>query len=349
MSTAAAQKAFRTALQERKFAPVYYLYGDDAHLVDVAVRQLVSAAVDPATRDFNLDQRKGGDLSAESLGSLLGTPPMMADRRVMVIRDVGALKKDARAALDRYLKAPAPDTVLVLVAGADGKPDKQLLDRATSVEYPPLTGTQLPKWIAQRADALNATIDDDAAALLQDVVGSDLAMLSLEIEKAASYARDGRITTDVISAIVGVRREETLGHLLDAVARKDAREALAALPLVMQQPKASAVTTVMALTAQTLAIAWGQASGMAPARLAKEYFTLLKEAGSVFTGRAWGEAVSAWTKTVQGWAPRELDHALELLAQADLALKESRISSDEQVLASLVLGMCGGANRRSAA
>ena len=33
----------------------------------------------------------------ESLLSLLSTPPMMADRRLVVVRDVQALKKDARA------------------------------------------------------------------------------------------------------------------------------------------------------------------------------------------------------------------------------------------------------------
>ena len=77
---------------------------------------MIDAAVDPATRDFNYETLRGADLDAETLGSILGTPPMMADRRMVVIRDVNALKKDARAALDAYLKRPAPDLVLVLLA-----------------------------------------------------------------------------------------------------------------------------------------------------------------------------------------------------------------------------------------
>ncbi len=36
----------------------------------------------PSTRDFNLDIRAAAELDAETLGSLLGTPPMMAERRV---------------------------------------------------------------------------------------------------------------------------------------------------------------------------------------------------------------------------------------------------------------------------
>src|SRR6185295_16240773 len=84
----------RAAIQDKQFASAYYLYGEDDFLKDEAVRHLLDAAVDPATRDFNLDVRKGADLDGESLASLLGMPPMMADRRVVVVRDVSGLRKE---------------------------------------------------------------------------------------------------------------------------------------------------------------------------------------------------------------------------------------------------------------
>ncbi len=342
MAKAADQRAFKTALKDRKFDPAYYLYGDDDFLKDMAVRQLVAAAVDPATHAFNLDQRKGGDLQGEELGVLLGTPPMMAERRVVVIRDVDGLRKDPRKVLDDYLKAPSPDTVLVLVSPSGEKPDKKLLEHATPVEYAALTGAQLPKWIVQQVEQSSegATITDGAVALLQDAVGGDLPLLGLEIEKLLSFTNGRQITEESVTAVVGVQREETLGHLLDAIAQRDASAALAALPRVLQQPKTSAVTIVMALTVQMLALSWGQARGLPPARLAKEYFSLLKEAGGLYTGRAWGEAVSAWTKSAGGWTESDLDAGVAALARADEALKESRLSSDEQLLATLILTMC---------
>jgi hypothetical protein len=45
----------------------------------------------------------------------------------------------------------------------------------------------------------------------------------------------------------------------------------------------------------------------------------------------------------------ELERAIDALLAADFALKEARLSSDEQLLASLVLTLCGGASRRAAA
>src|SRR5688500_17285263 len=132
-------KALRPALQDKQFSPAYYLYGDDEYLKEDAVRHLIAAAVDPTTRAFNLDQRRGSDLDPEALASLLAMPPMMAERRVVVVRDVPSLKKDVRAALDRYLASPAPDVVVFLTAPAGEKPDKGLSTTTVAVDCAPLS------------------------------------------------------------------------------------------------------------------------------------------------------------------------------------------------------------------
>ena len=353
MSAADAQRALKQSIAEHRFDPAYYFHGDDDFLKDQAVRRVVDAAVDPATRDFNLEIRRAGDLDAETVDSLLGTPPMMAERRVVVLRDIGALRKEARAALDRYLERPAPDTVLVLVASAGVKPDRKLQERATEVPWDGLNEKLLPKWIEQHAEReLGASITPAGAALLQAAVGNDLPALAGELDKLASYANGATIDEEAVSAIVGVRRGETLGDLLDRVARRDARGALALLEHVLQQPKTSAVTIVMALATQTLALAWARArrdAGMPLNRLAQELFGFLKGGGSVFTGRPWGEAVSAWVAAVPNWTVPELDRALAALLAAELAAKETRISSEEQLLATLILELCGVGTARAAA
>jgi DNA polymerase-3 subunit delta len=50
--------------------------------------------------------------------------------------------------------------------------------------------------------------------------------------------------------------------------------------------------------------------------------------------------VSAWVAAVDRWTAPALDRALSLLLDADLALKETRVSSDEQLLGTLVLSLC---------
>jgi DNA polymerase-3 subunit delta len=347
----AGEKALHAALKKRVFDPVYYFHGDDDFLKDARVREVVEAAVDPSTRDFNLETRRGGELSAEDLDSLLSTPPMLAERRVVVVREVDKLKKDARKLLDAYLKRPAPDTVLLLVSPTGVKADKLLADRGTAVEFAPLTADRVLKWIAFHAETvMKCPITPDAATLLMEAAGTDLAQLAVELEKLASYATGG-IDDAAVTAVVGVRRGESVSTLLDAVAAKDAATAVNLVAPVLQQPKTTAVSIVMNLTTQMLALSYGVAArdaGTSPRGMFNEYMALLKETGA-FPGRPWGEAAGAWAKHTDRWAATELDDALNALLATDAALKETRLSSDEQLLMSLVLTLCGaGASRRAA-
>ena len=98
----------------------------------------------------------------------------------------------------------------------------------------------------------------------------------------------------------------------------------------------------MSLSTQTSAIAWGRASrdrGVPPAGVERGFWALLKE-GKAFPNRPWKEAVACWSSAAQRWTSAELDTALRELLAADVAAKEARVSSEEQLLTSLVLALC---------
>ena len=96
-----------------ELAPVYYLYGPEDILKDEAVQAIVDRALDPALRDFNFDQRSAGQLDPEAIFALCTTLPMMAERRVVVLREVEGWKRKPkiRAAFLKYLERPAAETV----------------------------------------------------------------------------------------------------------------------------------------------------------------------------------------------------------------------------------------------
>jgi DNA polymerase-3 subunit delta len=279
---------------------------------------------------------------------------MMAERRVIVLREVSTLKKEARKALDQYLKSPASDLLLIMTAAAGTKPDTALSNSSTVLQFDLLTGDRIPKWIRHHAtNDLGIGITEPAVELLQAAVGSDLHQLAGELDKLASYvqARGGEIGEDAVSAVVGVRRGETQADLLDAVADRNVSRSLDLIPHVLSQPKTTAVSVVMALSTQMLAISWGRArldEGLSRARLAQEYFDLLRETGA-FTGRSWGSATAVWARAAERWNRGALESALDSLLEADVALKESRVSSEEQLLATVVLSLCAADERNAAA
>lgn len=108
---------------------------------------------------------------------------------------------------------------------------------------------------------------------------------------------------------------------------------------------------VMALAVQTLALGYARASRdrNGAGRLRDDLFGLLKQSGGAFVGRAWGEAITSWVGSVDRWPSTDIDLALDALYDADVALKDSRVSSEEQMLTSLVLTLCGTGGARRVA
>src|SRR5438046_10657004 len=75
--------------------PVYYLHGEEDVLKDEAVRVLLERAVDPAARDFNLDQRTAADLDPEASNALVNTAPTLAATPAAARRGVEQRRKTA--------------------------------------------------------------------------------------------------------------------------------------------------------------------------------------------------------------------------------------------------------------
>ena len=346
-------RALKRAIEDRTFDPAYYFHGENDFSKEEAARQLIEAAVDPATRDFNLEVRRGGDLDASSVATLLSTPPMMADRRMVVIRDVAAIKKDVRSEVDKYLARPSSSTVLLMIVGGEAaKPDKVLLQASTGVEFPALNDNQVHHWISRQVTTGGATITDRASQLLQAAVGNDLPQLATEIDKLISFSKSGEIDETAVRSIVGVREGETLPEFLDAITNRDGLTAARMLPQILAQPKMNAVYLVMIMTVHVLAIAWGRAKsdeGMSASILEREYFGLLKDTGAALTGRPWGDAIRAWVRALPRWSTASLDKAIVALQTADAALKETKVSTEEQVMMSLVMTLCAPTERSVAA
>src|SRR6185437_2831738 len=154
----------RRALGAGAPAPAYYIHGAEGVLKDEAVTLILARALEAGTRDFNLDSFSAQQLDPAALPAACATLPMMAARRVVVLRDVEAWKRKskAKAPAVQYLDRPMPETVLVMVQGNDDDPDEELSSRAVSVECAAPTGDQLESWLADRLAAHGVDVEPAA-------------------------------------------------------------------------------------------------------------------------------------------------------------------------------------------
>jgi DNA polymerase III subunit delta len=332
-----------------RFDPAYYFHGDDDFRKEATLRRLIDTALEPGTRDFNLDQQRAAGLDAAALGTVLGTPPVFAPRRVVVLRDVSGLKKGPRGALERYLDRPASDVVVVLLSGAGDKVDGGLLASCTGVEFAALDESEAVEWaIAHAREAHNVELAQDAARLLCATAGSDLTVLAGEIDKCASYT-GGSIDRAAVEAVVGVRHGETLGSLTEAVVQRRAADALRLVEPVLAQPKNGLVPILAALGVQLLGIGAGVAlrRGGAPESVVRNRMWEVIRSSGPYAGGPWREVVDRLTRAAMAWQPDDIRRGLDVLLAADRSAKDSRSASDEQLLSSVVLQLCG--TRRSVA
>ena len=105
------------------------------------------------------------------------TLPMMAHRRVVMLREVEELSEKDWDILRPIIENPVSSTVLILVGGKIDKRKKifkLLLEQSTHVEFHRPFENQIPGWVSQIAKALGTSIRADAVQLVQRLVGNHL-------------------------------------------------------------------------------------------------------------------------------------------------------------------------------
>lgn len=295
------------------------------------MRDLVEAHLDPATKDFNLDLLRGTEVDAETLASVIATPPMMAEWRVVVLREVEGLagSKHAREELLRVVGSPPPGLALVLSctvpSGSKAKFYRDLAKVARSVEFRAITEADVPGWIMARAtEEHGIEFDVDAARALGVAIGTDLGVLSQEVAKLADFVGERKK--------VGVADVEAAGTRLpsqdrwrwfDLIGDRKFEEARAAIPVLLGQGE-TGVGLVIALATHFLRLGIAVEQGVRGLEnaLPRHQQWLAKKAG----------------QQARRWQVAEIDYALAGLLDVDRLLKASP-HTDEHFLESWLLGL----------
>jgi DNA polymerase-3 subunit delta len=209
-------------------APLYFVVGEEAPLRDDAVAAIWAAVLGPDDANvgvFNSDVVYGDETEAAEILTLCGNLPMFATRRLVVVKEVGALVAREAERLLPYLRAPVETTCLVLTGGkVDGRVRffQALRQAAVSVDCAPLDAWALPAWVQDQAGALGLRLDEAARELLIEASGGDLGVLCREMEKLAAYvAPNTRVTAADVEAVQGADTSGSVHDLIDALQRRD--------------------------------------------------------------------------------------------------------------------------------
>jgi len=314
---------------------VFFLWGEDEFRKEEAARALVELHLEPSTGAFNFDPLRGTEVEVQALASLLATPPMMAPWRVIVLRETEALAGSPRSreVITDLRDRPPPGLALILVASiperSRAKFYRELKKGAHSVEFPRVSSNDVPGWILERVRGhYDREIEEEAARALGAAVGTDLGVLSQELEKLTSLVEEGETIrlADVREAGTYLPEVDRWAWF-DRVGKREFGEALAELPTLLGQGE-SGVGLAIGLGTHLLRIGIGAAGGK----------KALEEALPPHLRRWLAPRLAGQARR---WEVEEVEGALHGLRRVDRLLKSSGFD-ERAILEEWLLGLMAG-------
>jgi DNA polymerase III delta subunit len=181
---------------------------------------------------------QGRESEVDQILMQVRTPPFMARRRLVIVRDFDLFRKDGQQKLLAELRKESPVCRLVLTAQQSDKTLEKLINSADCaryrVEIPAADRTEAGEFIEQWARRNRVKFSDDARQLLIEVCAegaleTNLSVLQNELEKlktALGSAPAPTITREAVRDLCGRWREYQVGEFVDAMARRNRALAL---------------------------------------------------------------------------------------------------------------------------
>ncbi|WP_342432373.1 DNA polymerase III subunit delta [Neobacillus sp. FSL H8-0543] len=227
-------------IKKREFAPVYLLYGTEAFLINETKQLLLNTVLNEEEKDFNFSTY---DLTETPIDAALEdaeTLPFFGEKKVIFLHNPSFLTAEKTkekidhniAKFEAYLKEPAPYTVLVISAPYEKlderkKITKQIKRTAQIVEAKRLNEYELKNWIKDRAKGNGIVFAPDALELLITLVGTNMFMLTNEVDKLALYAAEEKqIDSALVEKLVARSLEQNIFTLIEKVVQRKLEDAL---------------------------------------------------------------------------------------------------------------------------
>ena len=323
---------FQQSIAAKKFAPVYFLYGEEELIIGECTAALLDNVIDPSEKSFNCDVLHATDTTADDVVTIANSFPMMSERRLVVVKEFDKLTgKEPRKNEDpddvpfiRYIKKPCKSTVLVLVAEDPDmrrSPYAQLTKHANVLQIKKYYERETAKWIELRVKQKGKSITPDGAALLLEQVGSSLRTIDNEIEKLCLHA-DARttITGDDVRHIVGISNESSVFDLEKAVGDGNVSAALRIMQRLLANETPQTILSGLQrfVTRVHKILLTGSASG----KLDKNAIAI-----AIGANPRNFSLIDNYIRYARGFTPARIDVAFDTLLHADTQLKTTQVDA----------------------
>jgi len=238
-------------IKNNKIAPVYLLGGQESYFIDIVSDFIEKNILDETEVAFNMDIFYGLEVVPEKVISICKEFPMMAERRIVIIKE--AQKILNLELFDDYILNPSPTTVFVIIKKGktfdkrrkvyNPKNNKNiaLLNTAKIADY------KLAGWIESEVKSNGYLINQSSSQLLSEHLGNDLSKIKKELEKLyISVKKGSSITPDDIEQNIGISKDYNIFELQKAIGYRDYEKAFQIMIYFSENPKVHPIQMTIA-------------------------------------------------------------------------------------------------------
>ena len=236
-----------------KFQPIYVLMGEESYYIDRIEDLIISKALTPDEREFNLTIAYGLDTDVRTLMNACKRYPIMSQYQVVIMRE--AQNNKELDLLRLYAEKPLESTVLIICHKHSNikAPEfiKELKAKQTGVvfESKKISENSVGQIITDYVNSKGGKIDSKATAMLKDFVGTDLSRIFGEVDKLHLILPENNkhITPEIIERNIGISKDFNNFELEDAIRNKNALKANQIINYFEKNPKSNPTVLTIGL------------------------------------------------------------------------------------------------------
>ncbi len=243
-------KQILTDLKKKQYKPVYFLHGEESYFIDKIAKYIEDNVLSESEKAFNFSVYYGKELDSKTLIDAASRYPMMAPYQVIIVREAQAMRSLAK--LKPYIEKPVATTLLVFChkhRKVDGRTTlgTTLKKHAVFFESKKLYESNMPGWISDYLKQKKRTISADAAMLVAEYLGTDLAKISNELDKLVINLPEGKeIDSKAIETNIGISKDYNVFELQKALGQRDIIKANRIVNYFGANPKSGPIVMVLA-------------------------------------------------------------------------------------------------------
>jgi DNA polymerase-3 subunit delta len=298
-------------------ARVYLLKGKEKFIMEQFAEKIVSSIINESTRPFNLNVTYGKDVDIEEFLSTANSFPFMADKRVLVLKELEHLHGTCEQ-LSEYCVKPAPSSIVIFIYNTHDQTGRKINSprgfqkfeniikkNGSVIEFGKLFKSDLQHWIIQRAKNMGVQMSTDASRILVENIGDNIYDLKNELDKIAIIYQGEKVDSNDVMKVVGSYKFNGIYDLIDSLRPDREAKTLTILFKIINSGTERSSVIVYSLI--------------------RNFITLLNIKQGYKAGGFWYDKREKQAKL---YSKREIVLWLENLRLADLKIKSSSLPDD---------------------